>query len=104
MSWIIGDAFLVSRPRFFRARRYVYSCLLQKNVYTVFRYNPAAVGFAALSDVATSQNGLNDAPLPSPTVGSSAAAVTSVNAASISRISRLAKVLMGIVLVFLSLV
>ncbi|KIM57203.1 hypothetical protein SCLCIDRAFT_1219652 [Scleroderma citrinum Foug A] len=85
VSWIIGDAFL-------------------KNVYTVFRYNPAAVGFAALSDVATSQNGLNDAPLPSPTVGSSAAAVTSVNAASISRISRLAKVLMGIVLVFLSLV
>lgn len=61
-SWILGDAFL-------------------KNVYTVFRYNPPAVGFAALSDVALGENGLNGVPVPSPTIGSATAAVTG-NAAS----------------------
>ncbi|KAH9942250.1 aspartic peptidase domain-containing protein [Epithele typhae] len=47
--WIIGDTFL-------------------KNVYSVFRASPAAVGFAALSDAATAQNG-KQGPTPVPTVG-----------------------------------
>ncbi len=48
--WIIGDTFL-------------------KNVYSVFRASPAAVGFAQLLPTATSINGqLGSA--PSPTVGS----------------------------------
>jgi len=55
-SWIIGDTFL-------------------KNVYSVFRFNPPSVGFAALSDVAIAHNGV-DGPVPSATIGSVAAAVS----------------------------
>lgn len=55
-NWIIGDTFL-------------------KNVYSVFRYNPAAVGFAALSNTAIAMNGVN-APAPSPTIGSVSASAT----------------------------
>jgi len=48
-AWIVGDTFL-------------------KNVYSVFRYSPASVGFASLSVAATelAQEGGN---LPTPTVG-----------------------------------
>ena len=70
---------------------------MQKNVYSVFRYNPASVGFAALSDVALAQNGLSNVPLPSPSIGSTSAAVTSVNAGAALRVPRLAEVLFGIV-------
>jgi len=49
-SWIIGDTFL-------------------KNVYSVFRFNPPSIGFAALSDTAKAQNDV-DAPVPTPTIGS----------------------------------
>jgi len=55
-SWIIGDTFL-------------------KNVYSVFRYQPPAVGFAQLSDLATSMNGVNGR-APTPTIGSAAATVS----------------------------
>jgi cathepsin D len=55
-NWIVGDTFL-------------------KNVYSVFRYNPAAVGFAALSNTALAMNGVN-APAPSPTIGSVSASAT----------------------------
>ncbi|KAJ8594783.1 acid protease [Rhizopogon salebrosus TDB-379] len=55
-SWIVGDTFL-------------------KNVYSVFRYNPASVGFAALSDTAVAMNGV-DAPPPSATIGSISASAT----------------------------
>lgn len=55
-NWIVGDTFL-------------------KNVYSVFRYNPAAVGFAALSNTATAMNGVNAAP-PSATIGSVSASAT----------------------------
>ena len=49
-AWIVGDTFL-------------------KNVYSVFRANPASVGFATLSGTATAMNGqLGQA--PSATVGS----------------------------------
>ena len=41
----------------------------------MFRYNPASVGFAALSEVAIAENGVNGA-APTPTIGSVAAAVT----------------------------
>jgi len=61
-SWIIGDAFL-------------------KNVYSVFRYNPPSVGFAALSEVAIAENGVNGA-VPSATIGSVSATVTNTNGAA----------------------
>ncbi|KAG8905789.1 hypothetical protein FRC01_008235 [Tulasnella sp. 417] len=48
-DWIIGDTFL-------------------KNVYSVFRYDPASVGFASLSDTALSIASV-DAPLPSASIG-----------------------------------
>jgi len=54
--WIIGDTFL-------------------KNVYSVFRYNPPSVGFAALSSSATAMDDVNGA-VPSPTIGSVTAEVT----------------------------
>lgn len=60
-SWIIGDAFL-------------------KNVYSVFKYSPASVGFAALSETAIAQNGVKAA-VPSPTIGAVTAA-TNTGAAS----------------------
>ncbi|KAL4066061.1 aspartic peptidase domain-containing protein [Scleroderma yunnanense] len=85
VSWIIGDAFL-------------------KNVYTVFRYDPAAVGFAALSNVATSENGLNNVPVPSPSVGSASAAVTSVNTGATLRTPGLIKTFMGVIFVRMLLV
>ncbi|TFK47449.1 acid protease [Heliocybe sulcata] len=56
-GWIVGDAFL-------------------KNVYTSFRYSPAAVGFAQLASTATSQNG-REGNAPSATIGSPAAVVSS---------------------------
>ncbi|KAG2071567.1 acid protease [Suillus decipiens] len=55
-SWIIGDAFL-------------------KNVYSVFRYNPASIGFASLSSVAIAENGAGGT-VPSATIGTVSAAVT----------------------------
>lgn len=56
-SWIVGDTFL-------------------KNVYSVFRYSPASVGFANLSAVALAQNGDASGAVPSATIGSSAARVS----------------------------
>lgn len=55
-AWIVGDTFL-------------------KNVYSVFRYSPASIGFATLSSNATAQNGGNG-PVPSATIGSATAAVS----------------------------
>ncbi|KAF9244096.1 aspartic peptidase domain-containing protein [Melanogaster broomeanus] len=49
-SWIVGDTFL-------------------KNVYSVFRYSPPSIGFAALSPTAVAMNGVNGPP-PSATIGS----------------------------------
>jgi hypothetical protein len=57
-GWIVGDTFL-------------------KNVYSVFRYSPASVGFAALSTTAVAQDGAGGA-IPSATVG----AVTAVSASA----------------------
>jgi len=54
-AWIVGDTFL-------------------KNVYTVFRANPASVGFAALASDA--QQLATQAGVPTATVGSVAATVT----------------------------
>ncbi|KAF7308806.1 Aspartic peptidase A1 [Mycena kentingensis (nom. inval.)] len=56
-SWIIGDTFL-------------------KNVYSVFRYEPASIGFAALSDTALAMNGNINLAAPSATIGSVAAEAT----------------------------
>jgi len=55
-DWVVGDAFL-------------------KNVYSVFRFNPPAVGFAELSSTATLKNGIDAAP-PSATIGSVSASAT----------------------------
>lgn len=52
----------------------------QKTVYSVFQYNPPAIGFAALSEVAIAENGVNGA-VPSATIGSVSAEVTSTNGA-----------------------
>ncbi|KAG2142916.1 aspartic peptidase domain-containing protein [Suillus bovinus] len=58
-SWIFGDAFL-------------------KNVYSVFRYNPASIGFANLSSVALAENGAGGT-VPSATIGTVSAAVTNTS-------------------------
>ncbi|KAH9857278.1 acid protease [Lenzites betulinus] len=58
--WIVGDTFL-------------------KNVYSVFRASPAAVGFAALSETALAMNGKTGA-VPSPTVGAVAATISGTTA------------------------
>jgi len=54
-AWIVGDTFL-------------------KNVYSVYRYDPPAVGFAELSPVAIAMNG-REGPIPTPTIGSAAPGV-----------------------------
>lgn len=61
-------------------------CLIdaQKNVYSVFRYNPPSVGFAALSATAVAQNGIK-APVPSATIGAVSAEVTNTSAAPSGR-------------------
>jgi len=64
-SWVVGDAFL-------------------KNVYSVFRYNPPSVGFAALSMTAIAQNGIK-APPPSATIGAISAEATNTGAAPSDR-------------------
>lgn len=59
-AWIVGDTFL-------------------KNVYSVFRYSTAAVGFAELSSYALSMNGDTSATVPTATIGSVAAAVSATS-------------------------
>ncbi|KAH9971715.1 hypothetical protein BGW80DRAFT_1561453 [Lactifluus volemus] len=54
-AWIVGDTFL-------------------KNVYSVFRANPASVGFAALASNA--QSLVDAGGVPTPTIGSVSASVT----------------------------
>ena len=44
-------------------------------MYSVFRYNPPSIGFAALSGTATQINGV-DAPPPTATIGSISASAT----------------------------
>ncbi|TFK25570.1 aspartic peptidase A1 [Coprinopsis marcescibilis] len=64
-SWIVGDTFL-------------------KNVYSVFRYSPASVGFAQLSSLAIGLNGNKSIPVPTPTVGSSPASVSATGTIGVS--------------------
>ncbi|KAG2749602.1 acid protease [Suillus brevipes Sb2] len=67
-SWIIGDTFL-------------------KNVYSVFRYNPPSVGFAALSEIALAMNGKAGG-IPSATLGAiSATSTLETSAAPTTRTS-----------------
>ncbi|TFK45718.1 acid protease [Heliocybe sulcata] len=61
-AWIIGDTFL-------------------KNVYSVFRYDPPSVGFAALSTAALAMNGIDASP-PSATMGIPLAIVTATSSSS----------------------
>jgi len=73
-TWIVGDTFLVRA-----LLSHVAICPLiirsQKNVYSVFRFNPPSVGFAALSDTSLQMNGVN-APPPTATIGSISASAT----------------------------
>jgi cathepsin D len=55
-AWIVGDTFL-------------------KNVFSVFRFNPPSVGFAALNTAAV--RAVANGPVPSATIGTPAASVTS---------------------------
>ncbi|EIW79050.1 acid protease [Coniophora puteana RWD-64-598 SS2] len=64
-AWIIGDTFL-------------------KNVYTVFRYNPASVGFAQLSSTAVAMNGAGGA-APSPTIGQVSSTVTATSNGALAK-------------------
>ncbi|KAG1804638.1 acid protease [Suillus subaureus] len=67
--WIIGDTFL-------------------KNVYSVFRYDPPSVGFAALSEIALAMNGKAGG-IPSATLGANSAMFTlESSAAPSTRTSR----------------
>ncbi|KAF8842383.1 acid protease [Paxillus ammoniavirescens] len=61
-EWIVGDTFL-------------------KNVYSVFRYSPPSIGFAALSETALGMNGVNGPP-PTATIGSISATVTAGSSAA----------------------
>lgn len=84
-AWIVGDTFLVRDafgPLFTLFPMLTLLMLLQKNVYSVFRYSPAAVGFAELSTLALSMNGAQDAAVPSATIGSSAAMVMATGSPS----------------------
>ncbi|KAN0088860.1 Aspartic peptidase domain containing protein [Tylopilus felleus] len=76
-QWIIGDTFL-------------------KNVYSIFRYDPPSVGFAALSETALPMNGAN-AVVPSATLGASVASA-SANAASTRTRTLLISVLLSLVM------
>jgi cathepsin D len=53
--------------------------VLQKNVYSVFRYDPPSVGFAQLSGIAN-KSAVGD--VPSPTIGSPGASFTAGSSAS----------------------
>jgi len=74
-SWIVGDTFLV---RFHVAITPPSPGLnvCQKNVYSVFRYEPLSIGFAELSPEAISRNGNTSLPVPSATSGSIVATVS----------------------------
>jgi len=60
-QWIVGDTFLVRIFCYSDLSGILTGCfffnLIQKNVYTVFRSNPPAVGFAQLSNAAGGSSG-----------------------------------------------
>ncbi|KIK78646.1 hypothetical protein PAXRUDRAFT_834487 [Paxillus rubicundulus Ve08.2h10] len=71
---------------------------LFKNVYSVFRYDPPSVGFAALSRTAPAMNGV-DAIIPSATLGAGAPAVTANAASTMPRTCSASMLLISVVLV-----
>ncbi|KAF8644751.1 hypothetical protein AX16_008295 [Volvariella volvacea WC 439] len=69
-DWIVGDTFL-------------------KNVYSVFRYSPASVGFATLSPAAIEENSVSGSvALPSATDAAASAASVTVTATSVPGAAR----------------
>jgi cathepsin D len=106
-AWIIGDTFLVSLrgSPFWSTRILTFS--LQKNVYSVFRYNPPSVGFAELSATALAMNAPGGN-VPTATIGSVVATATgggrnssSAPARASSLISRSGILAVGLSLLFL---
>ncbi|KAF7309807.1 Aspartic peptidase A1 [Mycena indigotica] len=85
-SWIVGDTFLVSIWIIIWHGTLIISS--QKNVYSVFRYNPPSIGFAKLSQVALAMNGNVDLPVPSATIGSVSAQATAGNNRNSSGVER----------------
>lgn len=79
-AWIVGDAFLVRITLISFLSKAEPSFLLQKNVYSVFRFNPPSVGFAQLSATSIAQD-VAGLPLPATTV---VAAVSTQITATIS--------------------
>jgi len=78
-SWVIGDTFL-------------------KNVYSVFRANPASIGFAALASDA--QALVTQQGLPTPTIGYVSASVTSTHSGAVlhdAMIPRLVSLLLCVI-------
>ncbi|KAI0935368.1 hypothetical protein AcV7_003825 [Taiwanofungus camphoratus] len=79
-NWVVGDTFL-------------------KNVYSVFRANPAAVGFAQLSDTAGGSSGaplgsigsatFSQTGLPVPTSSGGSSSTSSVSSASSSKVANI---------------
>jgi cathepsin D len=67
-KWIIGDTFLVSPRAFMSLSSVLIYSHSQKNVYSVFRHDPPAIGFANLSAKALALNTAGGA-LPTPSLG-----------------------------------
>ncbi|KAF8449369.1 acid protease [Boletus edulis BED1] len=68
-------AFFASKPGIKGGAGWLIGGTFLKNVFSVFRYSPPSVGFAALSEDALSMNGV-DGPPPTATIGSIATSVT----------------------------
>jgi cathepsin D len=67
-AWIVGDTFL-------------------KNVYSVYRFNPPSIGFAALNNGAV--QALADGPVPTPTIGAIVAEVSAGRNGALSSVRSL---------------
>ena len=108
-AWIIGDTFLVSLFFLSKGTPRILILTSQKNVYSVFRYNPPSVGFADLSKTALAMNAPGGT-VPTATIGSVVAVATgsgtqqnSASAQTVSLVSRSGILAVGLSLLLLAL-
>ena len=108
-AWIIGDTFLVRLALHSWKDVSCAHIFSQKNVYSVFRYNPASVGFAQLSETALAMNKAGGS-VPTATIGSVVAVATngsnssnSAPAQAVSMISRSSLFVVGLSVLYLVL-